>query len=645
MAGFTTITWTNTSGGDWTDSSWSSGDNSPPGIDNGALFNGTATYTVTLSASDPAQSIATDAGLGGPAHTGLVINDPNATIQINGSLTVGVGGARGQTLVQSGTLNVGSTGSLTLNANLMQSGGTIVSTGSIALLDPAGEFSQTGGVLDVSGGTFRNAGALSQNGGSILVTGGTLDLQGSVVGDADISLGAPGDHGTVVWDTTASTSTTTNGLTLDELLLGDTLDVAYNSGLDTYTSLAYNNGTLTVYGTVDAGGATITLGTFQVTDSASLISGGYTSGDFSAQLITNNGTSYVEILGEQPCFLRGTRIATLRGEVAVEDLRIGDLVVTTGGALPVKWIGTRGFVARMVNEHHRAALLPIRIAAGALGEASPARDLYVSPEHMLCLDDVLIPAEKLLNGTTISRAENFDVVQYFHIELPRHAVLYAEGAPAESFLDTGNRNMFANVLSYLELGHDLAAPPQPACLPIVTGGETLAAVRARLAARAARAGLATTQDDGLHLLVDGAVLDPGRRDGETVRFTVPAGARQVRIVSHGVVPADLDPANGDRRRLGICLAGLSLRDGSFSLDLAPGHAGLASGFHAAEDGHRWTDGNAELPEDMIAAMPDGFVLELKLVQTALRYAAPAPVGVIPFAPRRVAARLTGRLSA
>ena len=106
----------------------------------------------------------------------------------------------------------------------------------------------------------------------------------------------------------------------------------------------------------------------------------------------------------------------------MEDLRIGDLVVTaTGGALPIKWIGTRGFITRLVNEHHRAALLPIRIAAGALGEASPVRDLHVSPEHMLCLDGVLIPADKLLNGTTVTRADGFDVVQYFHIELPRRS--------------------------------------------------------------------------------------------------------------------------------------------------------------------------------------------------------------------------------
>jgi nitrate reductase assembly molybdenum cofactor insertion protein NarJ len=97
---------------------------------------------------------------------------------------------------------------------------------------------------------------------------------------------------------------------------------------------------------------------------------------------------------------------------------------------------------------------------------------------------VLVPAGKLLNGTTIARAECFDTVQYFHIELPRHAVLYAEGAAAESYRDTGNRNMFANVLEYRQLGYDLDAPPLPACLPIVTEGAALEAVRAAVAGRA-----------------------------------------------------------------------------------------------------------------------------------------------------------------
>ena len=485
------------------------------------------------------------------------------------------------------------------------------------------------GALNISNGSYLTV--TTEDGGSgaldiaaggqvnFTTTGGTLEFQGGIIGDATINFGVVVTDGTMFWNTAAPLTT---DLTLDNFFVGDELEVATTSWNGTY---GYNSTTNTLI----LGG----VGAVSVTHSLTPGGPDYTTSDFS--VVNDGGT--LKITDTYPCFLRGTRIATLRGEVAVEDLRIGDLVVTaTSGALPVKWIGTRGFITRLVNEHHRATLLPIRIAAGALGEASPVRELYVSPEHMLCLEGVLIPAGKLLNGTTITRADDLPVVQYCHIELPRHAVLYAEGAPAESFLDTGNRNMFANVLSYLELGCDLAAPPQPACLPIVTAGEALDGARARLAERANALGLALTMEDDVYLWVDGIALRPKSRVGEQVRFAVPAGARQVRIVSRSVIPADLDPANCDRRRLGICLAAMTLRDGGFTLELAPGYGGFTTGFHAAEEGHRWTQGDALLPEELTAAMPDGFILELKVIDGGLRYPAPKQAEVIPFASRRSA---------
>jgi hypothetical protein len=432
---------------------------------------------------------------------------------------------------------------------------------------------------------------------------------------------------TVVWD--SSTVLVSSDLTLTNFEGHDYLKI---DATGTLGNLSYGAGILTF----KIGGKTYSVGL------AHTDAGDYQTSNF--HISTSGGI--VTITSDYPCFLRGTRIATLRGEVAVENLRIGDLVVTAAdGALPITWIGTRDFITRLVDEHHRATLLPIRIAAGALGEASPVRDLHVSPEHRLCVDNVLIPAGMLLNGGSITRAADVDVVQYFHIELPRHAVLYADGAPAESFLDTGNRNMFTNVLSALALGVDLDAPRQAPCLPVVTEGETLAAVRAPRARRAARIGLATTEDDNLHLLVDGVALRSESRAGDSVRFAVPAGARQVHVVSRSTIPSDLDPANRDRRRLGICFSALSLRDGNFLLDLAPGYAGFTTGFHAAEGGHRWTGGDALLPEDLTAAMPDGFTLELTLVRTGLRYPAPPQANVIPFAVRRPPAHDAERLFA
>lgn len=104
------------------------------------------------------------------------------------------------------------------------------------------------------------------------------------------------------------------------------------------------------------------------------------------------------------CFTAGTRISTARGEVAVEDLKVGEMVLaleSDGHTLrPVRWVG-RSPVSRRFGDPIR--LLPIRIRAGALAENVPARDLLVSPNHGILIDDVLVQAGALVNGTSVIR--------------------------------------------------------------------------------------------------------------------------------------------------------------------------------------------------------------------------------------------------
>jgi hypothetical protein len=101
---------------------------------------------------------------------------------------------------------------------------------------------------------------------------------------------------------------------------------------------------------------------------------------------------------------------------------------------------------------------PVRVRAGAFGARRPHRDLVLSPDHAVFVDKVLIPVRYLLNGATIVQ-EPVDVITYWHVELARHDVLFAEGLPCESYLDTGNRALFGDAASVQQ---SLPAKTQPA---------------------------------------------------------------------------------------------------------------------------------------------------------------------------------------
>ena len=138
-----------------------------------------------------------------------------------------------------------------------------------------------------------------------------------------------------------------------------------------------------------------------------------------------------------PCFVKGTLIATARGEVPVEDLRIGDLVKTRDDGLqPIRWIGNR---LHSKDELDAAPhLAPVHIPANLLGNHSP---LLVSPLHGMVLDQrhgaagrQLVHAKHLVEAPgPIRQAKGKKSVQYFHILLPRHSILFANGAQSESF--------------------------------------------------------------------------------------------------------------------------------------------------------------------------------------------------------------------
>jgi hypothetical protein len=265
-----------------------------------------------------------------------------------------------------------------------------------------------------------------------------------------------------------------------------------------------------------------------------------------------------------PCFASGSHILTTRGEIAVEALVVGDLCpVMLGRRLaPVRWIGRRQVACG--GHANPAEVMPVRIRAGAFGPDQPRRDLLLSPEHAVFVDDVLIPVRHLINDVSIVQALVAEIT-YWHVELDCHEVLLAEGLTVESYLEAGSRAAFDTV------------PPEgvnavAACAELIEHGARLEAVRARLAERI---GVAAKRVQDFWLIRTG-----------TTTVNIEPGMDAVRLRSGAIVPP------GERRRLGAALAAVTLDDVALRLD----HPALARGLHAPEgDGAacwRWTDGEA-----------------------------------------------------
>jgi hypothetical protein len=164
------------------------------------------------------------------------------------------------------------------------------------------------------------------------------------------------------------------------------------------------------------------------------------------------------------------------------------VTLASGGAAPVVWIGSR----RVDCARHPKpeTVMPVRVARGAFGANVPERDLYLSPDHAVFVDGVLVPVRYLIDGASIAPTKRSEVM-YYHVELPRHDVILAEGLTVESYLDHGDRANY-DAVGTIRLRAGFAgrlAPAAPAlwesqgAAPLVLAGTALARARGRVAQR------------------------------------------------------------------------------------------------------------------------------------------------------------------
>ena len=297
-------------------------------------------------------------------------------------------------------------------------------------------------------------------------------------------------------------------------------------------------------------------------------------------------------------------------------LAVGDNVVTLSGAKrPIVWIGTG---SARVAPAHRGAATPIFIRKGALADNVPHHDLYVTKGHSLFVDGVLIPAEFLVNHRSILWDDRAGQVEFYHIELATHDVLLADGAPAETYRDDGNRYLFNNGNSAW------GQIPKPPYAAVLTGGPIVDKAWRRLLDRSgSRPGLPLTDIPDLHLLVDGKRVDGSHRPNGYTVFNLIERPNELCVMSRSGSPAELGLAR-DPRLLGVALRQIRLWQGARLTAMDLSDPALTDGFHdferddSIQGGYRWTNGEAVLPSSLFFGLDGACQLEL-LVGGATRY--------------------------
>ncbi|WP_025885151.1 Hint domain-containing protein [Asaia prunellae] len=558
-------------------------------IVNGTLKIGSAGEAVTLSGAQVKS--------GGNLNVYRNASTVSAVVSSGGYInlaprtdTVPGGTAIATTLLWGGTMNV-------YNSGFAQD--TTISAGGVAMVNNGGVLTgaqvYSGGLISaiggdqtkppgvVSGATIYSRGVLRMRQGvasrveatgsnNVIMSGGTI-----VVGLGSV------DTGSVISSGGSAILAWSGGLVNTRLEPHGSLDFDYLGG-NLVGAYMTSDGLLTVYS--DNGkNATIQL------------AGKYDHNEFK---FSGDTLEYL-------CFLKGTRISTPDGHIAVENISCGDEVLTwdtnakTQKISKVSWAGVKTITPRPGLPDDSCGF-PVIVKAGALDNSIPERDLQITPEHCLYIDGYFIPSRMLVNGKNIYYDRTVKAYDVYHIETENHSVLWAEGAMSESYLDTNNRHSFTQCGAVLNLSRNKNLSwENDAAAPLTTIRSVVEPIYQRILARVGMpvAKPDTIDDPDIKIALNGnKTVEPCRISGNKYVFMIEGEVRDISIASRSSRPCDvIGNFVDDRRNLGVLVGSIVVFDSlrTYSLTEHLTNKDL-EGWHAAEgEASRWTDGCASLP--------------------------------------------------
>ena len=423
-------------------------------------------------------------------------------------------------------------------------------------------FTANGGTINITGDNAISA--LSGNSYKI-ENGGTINLgtlstsEISALGGSTITFGDGG--GTLV-------ITPASGVTLLTFSnihgFGNTGSTIEIPGSGKVTNATYDSTSNTTSITTDTGITVKVSGDYTISNNSLYQQESGENLYISASPTNSLGTSAVLV-----CFLSGSMIRTSKGDVAVEDIQIGDQVVTFDWRnnqdviRPVIWTG-KGHCKVRFDLPDDEAGWPVRVIKNAISDGVPYKDMLITAEHCLFFRDRFVPVRMLVNGVSIFYDKSITSYDYYHVETEQHSVITADGMLTESYLDTGNRSSFRQEGKIATLRGAVKNWADDAGAPLGVERSFVEPLFRALewrensvvGTKISTTKIETTTDPDLHLITQtGAVIRPMRKTAHHYSFMLPPNTESVRIVSRSSRPSDvIGPFVDDRRYMGVAVA-------------------------------------------------------------------------------------------